>query len=92
MTIDDLEKQIDELQTQLRLLRAKHKQLKHPHSLTMTIDEAAALLGINRATAYKAAQNGQIPSIRVGKQYRIPIAAMNRLLGDKERTKIDPPD
>ena len=78
----DVQRQIDELQTQLKLLRAKKKQLKHPHSLTMTVAEAADVLGISRNSAYNAAQAGQIPTIKIGKRLLVPVAAMKRLIGD----------
>lgn len=37
----------------------------------MTVDEMAALLRIGRNTAYSLVRNQEIPSIRVGKQFRI---------------------
>jgi excisionase family DNA binding protein len=77
-----IDQQIAELQTQLKLLRAKKNSLKHPHSLTMTICEAADVLGISRNGAYSAAKCGQIPTIKIGKRLLVPVAAMKRLLGN----------
>ena len=85
MTDDDLEKQIDELQTQLKLLRAKKKQLNHPYSLTMTIPEAADVLGMSRQGTYNAVRAGHIPAIRIGNRWLITVAAMKKLLGNTER-------
>jgi excisionase family DNA binding protein len=48
--------------------------------LTLTVEEAATLLGISRAFAYEAVNNGQIPSIRIGRRILIPKAALQRLL------------
>lgn len=47
----------------------------------VSVEQAAAFLGIGRQTAYSAVRNGEIPSIRVGKQYRIPTAELRRMAG-----------
>ena len=47
---------------------------------TMTVEEAAKRLGIGRNTAYDAVRAGQIPSVKIGKRYLIPRAALERLL------------
>ena len=38
-----------------------------PGRLTLTVEEAAGLLGISRAFAYEAMRRGEIPSIRIGR-------------------------
>ncbi|RTL63699.1 MAG: DNA-binding protein [Hyphomicrobiales bacterium] len=48
--------------------------------LTMTVPEAAEVLGIGRAAAYEAARSGQLPIIRVGKRVLVPVAALERML------------
>ena len=48
---------------------------------TLTVDEAAHLLGISRGTAYSAVHSGDLPSIRFGTRLVIPSAALKRLLG-----------
>ena len=50
--------------------------------LTLTVEEAAAMLGISRAGAYEAVQRGDIPSIRIGRRILVPKAALQRLLED----------
>ena len=53
--------------------------------LTMSINEAAERLGICRNAAYEAARRGDIPVIRIGKRFLVPVAAFERLLsGDGE--------
>lgn len=47
--------------------------------LTMTMDEAAAELGISRGTAYECARSGQIPTIRLGRRLLVPREALRRL-------------
>ena len=41
--------------------------------------EAGRLLGVGREAAYNAVRSGEIPSIRVGKKIRVPVAALRRL-------------
>jgi len=48
--------------------------------LTLTVAEAAKVLGIGRNTAYAAAQRGDIPTIRVGRRILVPRAGLERLL------------
>ncbi len=48
---------------------------------TITIDEAAAFLGIGRATAYRAAQDGSIPTVKYGRRLLVPTASFRRSLG-----------
>jgi excisionase family DNA binding protein len=47
---------------------------------TITLTEAAARLGIGRNQAYKAADRGEIPTIRIGKRRLVPRAPFERLL------------
>ncbi len=46
-----------------------------PQRLTMTVEEAAVVLGISRATAYDAVSRGEIPCIRIGRRILIPKVA-----------------
>jgi len=48
--------------------------------LTITIDEAGAQLGLSRATAYKLAHSGAIPTIRLGRQLKVPVVQLEKLL------------
>jgi excisionase family DNA binding protein len=51
-----------------------------PQRATITLTEAAARLGIGRNQAYKAADRGEIPTIRIGKRRLVPRAPFERLL------------
>jgi excisionase family DNA binding protein len=51
-----------------------------PTRLTLTVEEAAAALGISRAFAYEAVRRGEIPSIRIGRRVLVPRAALGKLL------------
>jgi excisionase family DNA binding protein len=47
--------------------------------LTVTVDEAAKLLGIGRTLAYEAVRVGELPTIRIGRRILIPVAELIRL-------------
>ena len=48
---------------------------------TLTVEEAAQILGIGRANAYAAAAHGDLPSIRIGRRVLVPTAALREMLG-----------
>ena len=48
--------------------------------LTVSVSEAAQLLGIGRGTAYECVRTGQIPSIKLGRRIVIPTRALEALL------------
>ena len=52
--------------------------------LTLRVEDLMPILGIGRNTAYELVRSGQIGSIRIGKQLRIPKQALIAYL-----TKID---
>jgi len=48
---------------------------------TVTVDEAARILGVGRAAAYEGIRTGRIPSIRVSeRRIVVPRAALERML------------
>ena len=47
---------------------------------TLTVEEAAAVLGIGRTLAFELARTGQIPTIRLGRRILVPRAALDRML------------
>jgi excisionase family DNA binding protein len=49
-----------------------------------TIEEAAELLRISRNSAYTAAKNGDLPTVRIGNLLRVPKAVIDRMLGDPD--------
>lgn len=48
--------------------------------LTYTVPEAGRLLGISRGTAYAAAADKTLPTIRIGRRLLVPRVALERLL------------
>ena len=53
-----------------------------PQSRVVTVDEAARMLRISRGAAYQAAKSGEIPAIQIGRRLLVPIAALERMLGN----------
>lgn len=49
--------------------------------LTLTIEEAAKLLGVSRGLAYEAARRGELPTIRLGRRLLVPRARLLALVG-----------
>ena len=52
---------------------------------TLTIPEAARLLGISRNGAYQAAHLGQLPVLVFGRRLLVPIAALEKMLEEAEQ-------
>ena len=48
---------------------------------TISVEEAAELLGISRSAAYRAAKTGQLRTLRMGRKLRVPTAPLVRMLG-----------
>ena len=55
---------------------------RDPHDLPMTlrVEDLMPLLGIGRNTAYELLRSGQIRSVRIGRQIRIPRDALLEFL------------
>ncbi len=56
--------------------------MKHPERpLTLSVPEAGKrYFGIGRNAAYRAAEVGQIPVIRIGGLLRVPVIQLERML------------
>ncbi len=52
---------------------------------TLTLPEAAHVLGISRSTAYELARTGELPALRLGRRLVIPTSALESLLGSVGR-------
>jgi excisionase family DNA binding protein len=49
--------------------------------LTITVEEAAAVLGLGRSAAYEAARRGELPSRRLGRRVIVPVPLLLEWLG-----------
>jgi excisionase family DNA binding protein len=62
-----------------------------PERLTLTVDEAAKVLGISRGTAYMLANNGGIPAIRISaRRLIVPRKALEDFLSSAGAAKENP--
>jgi excisionase family DNA binding protein len=59
-----------------------------PEKKTISIPQAARLLGIGRNQGYAAASRGEIPVIRVGKRMLVPIAAFEAMLAVRSKQEV----
>jgi excisionase family DNA binding protein len=49
---------------------------------TFTVEEAGVeILGLSKASAYAAANSGELPTIRIGRRFIVPRQALERLIG-----------
>ena len=50
--------------------------------LTVTVEEAARLLGVSRGLAYELVARGQLPALRLGRRRVVPRIAIDALIAD----------
>jgi hypothetical protein len=48
--------------------------------LVYEVPVAGAMIGLNRNGSYRAAANGDLPTIRIGRLLKVPKAAFHRML------------
>jgi len=51
---------------------------------TVTVEEAAQMLGISRSSAYECVRRGELRALRLGRRLVVPRAALEELLGGSE--------
>lgn len=52
--------------------------------LTVSVDEAAQLIGISRGLAYQLVHSGQLPAISCGRRLIVPLKALHRMLEETQ--------
>jgi excisionase family DNA binding protein len=58
---------------------------KDKNPLTISVPEAGKrYLGIGRNAAYRAAERGEIPTIRIGALLRVPVVRMEKILAGEK--------
>jgi excisionase family DNA binding protein len=60
----------------------------HIERQTLTVEEAARVLGISRSSAYEAVRRGELPTVKIGRRYVVPRVALERLLDQPGRTVL----
>ena len=48
--------------------------------MTLTVEEAASILGVGRTLAYQMAREGRLPVIRLGRRLLVSRSALERML------------
>jgi excisionase family DNA binding protein len=59
--------------------------MQNSQRLTLTVKEAAQLLGLSKNSAYQGILTGEIPHIKIGKRILIPKTALERFLDEAEK-------
>jgi excisionase family DNA binding protein len=49
--------------------------------LTVTVEEAAEVIGISRAQAYRCVRRGELRAVQLGRRLVVPLVALEDLLG-----------
>ncbi len=61
---------------------------------TISVEQAGEVLGISRRSAYRAAANGSLPTLKLGRRLLVPTARLLSLLGmssdDVHQTTAEP--
>lgn len=74
---------VDDERIAIRLILGKPTRPRATaESLTLTVVEAAELLGISRSKAYDAVRSGEIPSVSIGRRIVIPRRRLLEMLDD----------
>ena len=55
-------------------------ELRKSGRATISVDEAAKILGVGRNVAYRSAHAGQLPVLMMGKRMLVPVAPLLRML------------
>jgi excisionase family DNA binding protein len=53
----------------------------------MTVTEVARRLSLGRATTYRLVQQGELPSVRVGRAVRVPVQALDDWVEARTRSR-----
>ncbi len=51
-----------------------------PERMTLSVEEAAGVLGISRALAYELVRRGELPRLRLGRRVVVPRRALEELV------------
>jgi excisionase family DNA binding protein len=60
----------------------------HIERQTLTVEEAARVLGISRSSAYEAVRRGELPTVKIGRRYVVSRVALERMLSQAGQTVV----
>lgn len=52
---------------------------------TLSVEQAAEVLGISRRSAYRAVERGDLPTLRLGRRLLVPTARLLAMLGVEQQ-------
>jgi excisionase family DNA binding protein len=58
--------------------------------LTLSVEEAAKVLGIGRNLCYDRVKTGEIPAIKIGRRLLVPRRALEKLLEEPKPLNLTP--
>ena len=58
--------------------------------LTLSVEEAAKVLGIGRNLCYDKVKTGEIPVIKIGRRLLVPRSALEQLLSNPKPLNLTP--
>jgi excisionase family DNA binding protein len=64
-----------------KVIQPEHAPRVRQRQQTLSVAEAAEILGISRSSAFQAANNGQLPVIRIGKRLLVSLHSLEQILG-----------
>jgi excisionase family DNA binding protein len=59
--------------------------MSHVEPLTVTVPQAAKLIGVGTTTAWELVHSGRLRSVRLGRRVLIPRSAIIELLGEDDQ-------
>ncbi len=59
--------------------------------LLLRVEEAARLIGMGKSKTWDLVNRGDIPSIKIGKSRRVPLAALQRWIAEQTGAQFDEP-
>lgn len=66
-------------------LESQQKEVFQMECLALKVEDAAKLLHVGRTSTYAAVRRGEIPAVRIGGLWRVPRAALERMLAEAGR-------
>jgi excisionase family DNA binding protein len=63
------------------------QELRTATKATISVEEAAKVLGISRGSAYRAARNGSLPILRLGARMLVPVPRLLQILGAESQVE-----
>jgi excisionase family DNA binding protein len=66
------------------------QDVHQPHKL-LSAEQVRRMLGVDRSTVYRMAENGRLPAVKIGRQWRFPTEQIESMLGAHSPAGIPAP-